>query len=215
MRMHVYWSLLPLSLYAQLGAGLDRWMVMSYMMTSWHGSAFCTTTPGQDGCYFADDSFKHIFMNEKFYISIQISLKFIPKGPIGNFAALAQVMAWHWTGYWLNQYWHSSSMHMYGTGGRSFSVLSGWTSCWTNSWLISDTMTLMWCHCAVDRCFIGIHHPGIPLTNSFCIAIPIQWQFDHALNLFLTKWSLLSFVPDTAFLLSWHMPCCSDLIASN
>ena len=38
--------------------------------------------PGQNGCHFADNILKCIFMNEKFCISIQISLKFIPKGPI-------------------------------------------------------------------------------------------------------------------------------------
>ena len=32
----------------------------------------------------ADDIFKYIFMHEKFYISIQIWLKFVPKGPIHN-----------------------------------------------------------------------------------------------------------------------------------
>ena len=34
------------------------------------------------------------FFNEKFYILIKISLKFIPKGPIDNKAALVKVMAW-------------------------------------------------------------------------------------------------------------------------
>ena len=28
---------------------------------------------------------------------IQISLKFVPKGPIDNKPALVQIMAWHWT----------------------------------------------------------------------------------------------------------------------
>ena len=37
-------------------------------------------------------------MNEKFRISIQISLKFVPKGPIDNKPALVQVMAWCWSG---------------------------------------------------------------------------------------------------------------------
>ena len=37
-------------------------------------------------------------MNEKFCILIQISLKFVPKGPIYNKAALVQVMAWHQIG---------------------------------------------------------------------------------------------------------------------
>ena len=33
-------------------------------------------------------------MNEKWCISIRISLKFVPKGPIDNVSALVQVMAW-------------------------------------------------------------------------------------------------------------------------
>ena len=37
-------------------------------------------------------------MNEKFGISIQVSVKFVPKGPIDNNAALVQVMAWRRTG---------------------------------------------------------------------------------------------------------------------
>ena len=47
---------------------------------------------------FADDIFKCIFMNETFCISIRISLKFVPKGPIDNKPALVQVMAWRRTG---------------------------------------------------------------------------------------------------------------------
>ena len=37
----------------------------------------------------ADDIFKCIFMDEKCCISIQISMKFVPKGPIDNKSALA------------------------------------------------------------------------------------------------------------------------------
>ena len=47
---------------------------------------------------FADDIFKCIFLNEKFSISIQISLKFVSRGPIDNKPALVQVMAWRRTG---------------------------------------------------------------------------------------------------------------------
>ena len=45
----------------------------------------------------ADDIFKHNFLNENIRISIQISLKFVPKGVIDNMSALVQVMAWHLT----------------------------------------------------------------------------------------------------------------------
>ena len=37
-------------------------------------------------------------MNEQFCISIQISLKFVPKGPIDNIPALVQIMAWRRSG---------------------------------------------------------------------------------------------------------------------
>ena len=43
---------------------------------------------------FADDIFKCIFLNENVWISIEISLKFVPKGPINNIPALVQIMAW-------------------------------------------------------------------------------------------------------------------------
>ena len=42
---------------------------------------------------FADNFFKCIFMDEKFCISIRISLKCVPKVPIDNKAVLVQLMA--------------------------------------------------------------------------------------------------------------------------
>ena len=48
----------------------------------------------QDGRYFADDVLKCIFLNENVLISIKISLKLVPKGPINNIPALVQIMAW-------------------------------------------------------------------------------------------------------------------------
>ena len=52
----------------------------------------------QNGRHFPDDIFKCIFLNENLWISIQISLKFVPKGPINNIPALVQVMAWRQPG---------------------------------------------------------------------------------------------------------------------
>ena len=42
----------------------------------------------------ADDTFRCIFMSEKFYSLIEISLTFVPKGPIKNDSALVQIMTW-------------------------------------------------------------------------------------------------------------------------
>ena len=48
----------------------------------------------QNGHHFADDIFKWIFFNENIWISIQISMEFVPKGPVNNIPALVQIMAW-------------------------------------------------------------------------------------------------------------------------
>ena len=53
-----------------------------------------SSSPGQKYLHFADNIFKCIFMNEKICISIQISLKFIYKGPIDNNPVSVQIMAW-------------------------------------------------------------------------------------------------------------------------
>ena len=47
-----------------------------------------TLKPRQNGHHFPDDTFKHIFLNENVRIEIEISLKFVPKGPISNIPAL-------------------------------------------------------------------------------------------------------------------------------
>ena len=57
-----------------------------------------TLRPRQNGRRFADDMFKRIFLNENIRISIKISLKFVPKGPINNNPALVQIMAWRRSG---------------------------------------------------------------------------------------------------------------------
>ena len=60
--------------------------------------SFNTLRPRQNEQHFADDIFKHIFFKENVSISIKISLKFVPKGPINNFPALVQTMAWRRSG---------------------------------------------------------------------------------------------------------------------
>ena len=55
---------------------------------------FNTLRPRHNGCHFADDIFKCIFLNENVWIPIKISLKFVPKGPINYIPALVHIMAW-------------------------------------------------------------------------------------------------------------------------
>ena len=58
-------------------------------------SPFNTLRPRQDGRHFPDEIFKSIFLNENVWISIKISLKFVPRCLINNIPALVQIMAWH------------------------------------------------------------------------------------------------------------------------
>ena len=53
-----------------------------------------TLRPKQNGRYIADNILKCIFLNESDWISLKISLKFVPRGPINNIPALVQTMAW-------------------------------------------------------------------------------------------------------------------------
>ena len=62
------------------------------------GLGFHTLRPRQNGRRFADDTFKRIFLNENVTISIKISLKFVPKGPLNNNPALVLIMAWRRSG---------------------------------------------------------------------------------------------------------------------
>ena len=59
-------------------------------MASISSRAKCVNTlrPRKNGRHFADDTFKYIFLNENVIISFEISLKFVPKGPIDNISAL-------------------------------------------------------------------------------------------------------------------------------
>ena len=60
----------------------------------WTKMVINTLRPRQNGRHFPDDIFRRIFLNENEWISIKISLKFNPKGPINNIPALVQIMAW-------------------------------------------------------------------------------------------------------------------------
>ena len=63
--------------------GRTRQSKVSY--SAW---SFNSSPPGQNGRHFADDISRCILVNEKFCILVKISLKFVPKGPIDNNAAL-------------------------------------------------------------------------------------------------------------------------------
>ena len=75
----------------------------------------------QNRRHFADDIFKCIFLNENASIAIEISLKFVPKGPINNIPVIGsdnclassrrQAIIWTNDGQFTDAYMrHSASM---------------------------------------------------------------------------------------------------------
>ena len=68
--------------------------MFSKLNSAW---GFNTLRQRWNRCHFADNIFKCIYFNEDVWISIKMSWKFIPKGPINNIPALVQIMAW-WPG---------------------------------------------------------------------------------------------------------------------
>ena len=63
-----------------------------------------TFRPRQNGRHFADAILKCIFLNENVWIPTEISLKFVPKGPIDNIQALVKIMAWRRPDQWWLDY---------------------------------------------------------------------------------------------------------------
>ena len=67
-----------------------EWTITSHDVNTWR--------PRQNRRHFPDDIFKRISLNETVWISLKISLKFVPRVPINNIPALVQMMAWRWPG---------------------------------------------------------------------------------------------------------------------
>ena len=75
--------------------------------------------PRQNGRHFANDILQYIMLNEKYPLSIEIILRFVPRGIIDNRAVLVQTMAWHRSGDKpLSEPMASSPMHKFATQPR-------------------------------------------------------------------------------------------------
>ena len=68
---------------------------MGHVLSQYRLKTFNTLRLRQNGQHFTVDILKHISFNENVWISIKISLKFVPKGPINKIPAMVQIMAWH------------------------------------------------------------------------------------------------------------------------
>ena len=77
-------------------AAFLQWQIVLHMWdrVCWGEYIYLPITPGQNGHRFADDISRFIFVNEKFCLFIEISRKYVHKGPIDKNLALFQIMAW-------------------------------------------------------------------------------------------------------------------------
>ena len=87
-----YWTALSL---CQQMKDLVFWLAFN---TKFMPPSLNSSPPEQNGCHFAENAFRCIFVNEKFCILIKISLMFVPKCLIDNKPGLAKIMAWHQIG---------------------------------------------------------------------------------------------------------------------
>ena len=69
--------------------------MLTYCSPPGYGAAIFTLWGRENGHHFPDDIFRYICSNENVWISIKISLKFIP---INSVLVLVQIMTWHRTG---------------------------------------------------------------------------------------------------------------------
>ena len=106
--------------------------------------------------------FKCIFFNENVWISIKISLKCVPKGPINNIPALVQIMAWRRPGdkplsrpmmarlpthiCVTRPQWVNSLCHDFAVGQTEIFIIFRLThtATWPLSWLIQPWNSSFW-----------------------------------------------------------------------
>ena len=148
-----------------------------------------TLRPRRNEQHFADDIFKRIFFNKNVWISIKISLKFVPKGPINNIPALVQIMAWRRSGdkplsepmmvslpthicvtrpQWVNDV----------SGEMNHDVASSYQTCWNN---------------VIDNTCIRIH-ARIFFNNAIQNACTFTWNARTHLETNVTKFAHSSYM---------------------
>ena len=100
-KLKLDWKLLPKIFFRSnnIHREIDRWNRRRFG-AKWNVTVPNSVTPvntlrsRQNGRYFAVDIFKCIFVNENAWISLKISLKFVPLVRIDNIPALVRIMAW-------------------------------------------------------------------------------------------------------------------------
>ena len=133
-----------------------------------------TMRPRRNIRHFADDIFKCFFPNEIVWISIEISLTFIPKGQINNIPVLVQIMVWYRPGDKPSSEWWSDHKRIYASLGFNESmnqIQRGVNVVWRfllDSWIGGGTIEFpptMLTKTFLHRCCFLIKHTGMPVSR--------------------------------------------------
>ena len=121
----------------------------------------------QNGPHFPDNVFKCIFLNENVWIWIEISLKFVPKGPIDNIPKLIQLMAWHWPG---NNPLSEATMVIW----RIYVIWPQWIKFWSQSLpvmhkRIHPKLAKFGCQSGLLKYYVTVCTCSIALYRFFCL----------------------------------------------
>ena len=84
-----------LHVYIQYDFHNRQFVMWNFLLFHWIVQLINILRPKQDGRHFAADIFICIFLNENVWISLKISLKFVPIVRINNVLVLVQIVAWH------------------------------------------------------------------------------------------------------------------------
>ena len=124
-----------------------------------------TLRPRQNGRHFADDIFKCIFVNENVWISIKISLNFVPNGPINNIPALVEIMAWRRPGDK-----PLSEAMMVNLPTHICVTRPQWVLTEIGAWVNNCTRIFMWDVVALPCLNFELGHGWVIISQYFCVA---------------------------------------------
>ena len=182
-----------------------------------------TLRPRQNGRHLSDDIFKCIFLNKNAWISVKLSLKFVPKVPINNIQALVLIMAWRRPGdtplfetmmdslpthicvtrrQWVNIFVHSSLNLFHAS---IFTKVYLWRSVVGRRWLSKNTV------CIVTGIFSLWSSRGFLLSNKFYFGIIFDLKVfvvRRGLLLWNSYWILHM---DKYLLCIWYIILCDTL----
>ena len=202
-------------------------MVEFVPQNSWN--CINTLRPRQNWRHIADDTFNCILAIENVRSLIEISLKFVPKGPINNIPALVLIMAWRSPGDkpFLHQWWlihwrifASLSLnelcYTHASCSNDASVILYQWKIWPDKWIywICCILQNVWCHSPLRLWFRQLYKAlvdqvkcALLLQQSFIISLIFKKKCHNAkvIDSSLVTWSWKDLLRDTSESMTFYL----------